>query len=434
MKRFDITQVVDEYLCHSCGACFASCGHNSISFVESIGGYYMPKIDYDTCTNCGLCFEVCSGDHFGTSLQKEISFDPFIGEILSSEVGRASDETIFQNSQSGGVTTALLAQLLDNNIIEVALVATMREGALPRGDYVLIRNSQELFMTQKSKYTPIPLLKVVSELKKIHKTIAVVGLSCHFHGLQNLCDTYEWLAKKDIIKIGLICDRIMTSSAIDFISLQATQEPIKKFVFRNKQKSSYPGNPTITTEDNIEYILDESVRIDMKDFFTPARCRLCFDKLNIFADVVMGDPHGLEGIDRKGGETLVLVRTQKGKESIKSAKNSNYINLRGIDMLSAVSGQRIAQKKKEWSAYMSAWQALGKKVPNYPFVFTPSQDYSNETANLLHSLSLDEYNSREKLLKEARNYYKSKQLRKALKKPLSIAKGMIKKLVQGERR
>jgi len=50
-NRLDITQVVDEHLCHSCGACFASCGHNSISFHESVGGYYVPKIDYDTLVN-----------------------------------------------------------------------------------------------------------------------------------------------------------------------------------------------------------------------------------------------------------------------------------------------------------------------------------------------------------------------------------------------
>jgi len=430
-KKLDITQVVENHLCHSCGACFASCGHDSIGFVESVGGYYAPKIDYDSCTNCGLCFDVCSGDHFGETLQELVPEDPFVGYIRTCEVGVASNEEIFKNSQSGGVTTALLAQLLDSGAIEVALVAVMREDTPPRGDFALVRSSEELHASQKSKYTPIPLLSAIPELKNINGPIAIVGLSCHFHSLQNLCDVYKWLAKKEIIKIGLICDRVMTASAIDFIGLQATHEPIKNFAFRDKQKPTYPGNPTVTTTNDTEYILDKSVRMEMKDFFTPARCRLCFDKLNIFADVVMGDPHGVDGVDKKGGETLVLTRTQKGVELIEKAKAARSIVLRDADKQSAIKGQKIETKKKEWNAYVSAWKEMGRKVPNYPFTPQLSDSYENEKKHLAHALSLDEYSSRDELLADAQKYYNKKKLKRAMKMPLVKIKNLVRKLIKG---
>lgn len=428
-KKLDITQVVDEHLCHSCGACFASCGHDSISFTESVGGYYMPKIDYDTCTNCGLCFEVCSGDHFGKTLQDIVPEDPFVGNLLACEVGKATDETIFKNSQSGGVTTALLAQLLDSGAIEVALVAVMREDIPPRGDFALVRSSQELYASQKSKYTPIPLLSAIPELKNIDGTIAIVGLSCHFHSLQNLCDVYRWLAKKEIIKIGLICDRVMTATAIDFISMQATKEPIKNFVYRDKQKPIYPGNPVVTTASGSEYVLDKSVRMEMKDFFTPARCRLCFDKLNVFADVVMGDPHGVDGVDRENGETLVLTRTQKGKEVIEKAKHTHYIDLRDADQQSAIQGQGIEKKKKEWSAYINAWEEMGRKTPEYPFE-VEAKEAAKQKELLQHALSLDSFSSKEELLKSANHYYSAVQRRKKLLLPLRAVKKILRMIKQ----
>jgi len=429
-NRLDITQVVDENLCHSCGACFASCGHDSISFHESVGGYYVPKIDYDTCTGCELCFAVCSGDHFGETLTDEMPEDPFVGNILSCEVGKATSKSIFENSQSGGVTTALLASLLDSGEIEVALVAITKEDTPPRGDFALVTTSSELYASQKSKYTPIALLSAIPQLKKVQGKIAIVGLSCHLQSLQNLCDTYKWLGKKDIFKIGLICDRVMTSTAIDFIAKQATDEPIKNFIFRDKAEPSYPGNPVVVTRDDTKIVLDKSLRMEMKDFFTPARCRLCFDKLNVFADVVMGDPHGVTGTDKENGETLVITRTSKAKKLIQMTKDSQSINLRDADIKEAIKGQNIEKKKIEWSAYTTAWKELGRKAPEYPFEIE-STNFLKEKESLEHSLSLNDYYSKEELLSDAQKYYNKKRLKKAIKSTLVKIKSIIQKLIKG---
>ena len=428
-KKQDITQVVDSHLCHSCGACFASCGHDSISFSETVGGYIFPNINYDSCTNCGLCFEVCSGDHFGKTLQELMPSDPFVGTILDTLVGVATDKQIFDNSQSGGVTTALLAQLLDSGQIEVAIVATMSEQTPPRGDVVLVQNSSELMATQKSKYTPIPLLHVLPEIKHVKGAIAIVGLSCHIQSLYNLCDTYPWLRKKEILKIGLICDRVMTAHAIDFMAFKATKEPVKNFVFRDKNRPAYPGNPTVTTISNKEIVMDKALRMSMKDFFTPARCRLCFDKLNVFADIVCGDPHGVDGIDRERGETLVFARTPKGQEVLQNAKDAKQITLRNTSTQQAIRGQKIDQKRADFAAYISAWSDMGRKTPNYPFELK-TQEFSKQKESLQHALSLDSFSSKEELLKSADAHYRAKQRKQTLLLPLRAVRAILKMIKQ----
>lgn len=427
-NKFDITQVVKENLCHSCGACFASCGHDSIDFKETIGGYNIPIIDYDSCTNCGLCFDVCSGDHFGKTLTNNIPENHFVGNIISTHVGKATDKRIFDNSQSGGITTSILANLLNSNEIEVALVAIMKEGIPPRGDFALVNSSQELYACQKSKYTPISLLSAIPLLKKVKGKIAIVGLSCHFHSLQNLCDTYSWLAKKDILKIGLICDRVMTATAIDFISLQATNNPVNNFIFRDKLKPSYPGNSVVFSNDS-EFVLDASIRMNMKDFFTPARCRLCFDKLNIFSDLVMGDPHGIADIDKKHGETLVFTRTIKGKEILEKSNKANVINIRTVNTQVAINGQKIEKKIIDFNKFTAAWSSLNRKLPNYPFEIESVNSFLDERIKLEHSLNLDKFNSREELLSYAQKYYKKLKYKSLKDLIFKKIKSIIKKIL-----
>lgn len=429
-ERLDITKVVNEYLCHSCGACHVACPKDCISYKETVGGYVFPKIDYDICIDCELCLKVCSGDHFGKTLQDNLPDDPFIGNILTCQVGKATNKDIFENSQNGGVVTAFLANLLDTKQIEFAIVATTSQTIPPKGDFAIVKDSKELLKAQKSKYVPIPLLSILPEIKKVHGTIAIVGLSCHFHNLQNLADTFPWIRKKNIIKIGLICDRVMTNKSIDFISSQATKEPIKEFVFRNKLKSSYPGNPTIKTITNKEFILDKSLRMNMKDFFTPVRCRLCFDKLNIFADIVCGDPHGVDNIDRIGGETLVFGRTQKGIDIIDNAKKMKVVNLRDTDKTIAVEGQKIEKNRKDWLAHIIAWQNLGKKIPEYAVINKSVNNTFLEEKNLKQALSLDKYYDKNELLEEAQNYYNRKKRNQKLFLPLRVLKRILKEVIK----
>lgn len=429
-NKLDITQVVDENLCHSCGACFASCGHDSINFKETIGGYYTPIIDYDSCTNCGLCFDVCSGEHFGKTLNNSIPKNPFIGNIISSYVGKSTKKEIFDNSQSGGITTAILADLLDTNEIEVALVAIMKEGIPPRGDFALVTNSFDLYACQKSKYTPIPLLSAIPLLKRVKGKIAIVGLSCHFHSLQNLCDMYPWLAKKDMLKIGLICDRVMTTSAIDFISSQVKMDnPVNNFIFRDKLKPSYPGNSVVFSKDS-QFVLDASIRMNMKDFFTPARCRLCFDKLNIFSDLVMGDPHGLANIDKRNGETLVFIRTEKGESVLKKCETLKIVDIRTVDTKLAIQGQKIDKKITDFNKFTSAWVDLDKKLPKYPFEIKFVNNFLDEKIKLEHSLKLDRFVSREELLIYAQKYYKKLKIKNFKYLLINKIKLLIKKVLE----
>lgn len=416
--RKDITEVVDQYLCHSCGSCFTSCGHDSISYHKTTAGYLFPKIDYDTCTNCGLCHDVCPGDHFNDSLVNNTPIDPFIGNTIQTYIGKSTDEFIYKNSQSGGGITAVLTYLLDSNKISAAIVTTMNGESLPDSKAIIVTSSKELLQAQKSKYIPTNITSLLPQIKNIEGKIAMVGLSCHFHGLDNLLKINKNLRDK-IIRIGLVCDRVMLHSAVDFLSQKVTNKKVTNFIFRDTLNTGYPGNITVFTDKKM-HILDKSYRKTMKNYFTPARCYLCFDKMNIYSDIVVGDPHGFEDIDKENGESLIISRTLLGEQIIKDTITSDKIVLRKASLDTAIKGQGIDAKRKKWHSYYTAWEELGYYLPNYPdnvmqsSIKTEEDDIKKAKKALKHAVSLDKFTTRDELIKDANSFYENKTSKKSL--------------------
>jgi len=365
--------------------------------------------------------------------------DPFVGDIISCHVGKAVNERIFQNSQSGGVATALLVHLLATGQISAAIVASMQNSTPPRGEVLVARNVNDLMAAQKSKYVPIPLLSAISSIKETMGPVAFVGLPCHVHGLYNILDLYPKLEQKFFIKIGLICDRVLTNAAVDFLGRKATSQPIKNLIFRDKQRPSYPGNVVVESESGERIVLDASLRIAIKDYFTPSRCRLCFDKLNVFADVVLGDPHGLKGVDRKRGETLIFTRTRQGEELISEVVGTGFVVARPVDKQAAVKGQLIDKKRLQWSGYVQAWSMQDRTLPAYCEMVlkcTGEQKVSlrKYEADLQYSMGLDNYTSRSAVLSSVNRLLLKRRIMTTLRKFYIRPKkdvSKIKRLIRG---
>ncbi|RXJ87169.1 Coenzyme F420 hydrogenase/dehydrogenase, beta subunit C-terminal domain [Arcobacter sp. CECT 8985] len=415
----DITEVVDNYLCHSCGSCFSSCGHDCISYETTTMGYLFPKIDYNSCTNCGLCFDVCPGDHFSIKLkEKTKEIDPFIGNIKTTYVGYSNDKEIYNNSQSGGITTEILRYLLDNDIVSAAVVTVMNE-EMSASKAKIITSSKELKLSQKSKYLPTNLNSLVPELLKIKGKIAVVGLSCHIQGLENLKKIKRKLNDK-LIKIGLICEKIMLNSSLDYFTneLSIKTQQIKEFSFKDPYYTKYPGDISLVTKDNNRFFLDRKYRKNMKDFFTPIRCMLCFDKMNIYSDIVLGDPHGIDNINDESGENLVLIRTEIGTKIIEEMMKLKLITLREVSTDDAITGQGIEKKRKKFNSYINAWKNLGKKIPDYPqsvfdfSIATDEKDIKKSEMHIQSAIELDKIQNKDEILKKARHYYENKNGKK----------------------
>jgi coenzyme F420 hydrogenase subunit beta len=160
--------------------------------------------------------------------------------------------------------------------------------------------------------------------------------------------------------------------------------------------------------------------------------------MNIYSDIVIGDPHGIKDIDRVNGESLVLTRTNKAKKIIYTAMESNEITLRTTLVDNAIKGQTIDAKRKKWNAHYIAWEEMGFDIPDYPksvkkyAIDVNQEEIEVAKKNFEQALSLDKYTSKDLLIKDANQYYRNIIMKENILKPVILAKKIIKKLYKGK--
>lgn len=403
----NVSKVADAKLCCSCGACAWICPRKAVSYRETVGGYLLPEINPVRCTGCGVCLSICPGAGLASGVLNRLPKDPFTGDVLDAYVGKATDKDLYANSQSGGIVSALLSHALKTGKIAAAVTTVMVEGNPPRAVPRLAMNADEVRLSQKSKYCPVPLLSIMEEVEKVDSPVALVGVSCQIHGLLNIVERYPRLKDKIRFTVGLICERTMAYTAMDYLikKVGSFEDGAIMLHFRDKACGGYPGNVNIVCSNGRSTSLPATVRKGIKDFFTPARCRLCFDKMNVLADITVGDPWGISPVDRAGGESIAVVRTEAGRNLFRDAIDKGAVAVRQIDYQQALAGQKIDRKRLEWNGYMEAWRPLGWPIPNFcenilrPAAPEPCSDrFRND---LLHALSLDQYASRDAVVAAA---------------------------------
>ena len=366
----NIQGISDSLLCSACGACKAICGKNAIDFNFTNIGRLKAEIN-ENCIDCGLCTKVCPSLN-KTEIQQE-AINPLIGKVIHTYIGRATDQHIYKNAQSGGICTAITTYLLETNKVDVVVTCKMCKDLSPYPLAQLIRNKKDLISCQRSCYTPVDLRSALKNIKP-RERIAIVGLPCQIAGatlLQQKSTKYSNI----LYKIGLICDRNHCKGYQDTILsyLPKTREK-KNLIYRKKdfcykkndfcykkhQQAYYPYRtaPVVVELDNgRSYIFPNGFRFALKDFFTAPRCRVCLDKLNINADIVLGDPWGMSDVDWDHGDSLAISRTEKGVALLNEVSKANYIDIRESDFQEVVKGQSIQSRPQQVRKYI---QALSK--------------------------------------------------------------------------
>jgi coenzyme F420-reducing hydrogenase beta subunit/polysaccharide pyruvyl transferase WcaK-like protein len=366
-QKNNIMSYVQNSLCTGCGACSVACQNNAIEYHQNVEGMILPEIKKG-CISCGMCTLVCPGNNIVRTALISVK-DPFKGKNLQSCLVKATDSTIFENSQSGGAVTAILSFLLREKYISGAIVSGWCNNPENEryGKAYIAENIEELKNAQKSKYVPIPVIETVNSLKDFEGNIALVGLPCHIRAVENLKVYMPELVEKIGLKIGLFCDRVLSYRSIDYLALKTGCDPkkIDSFVFRDKSLKGYPGVVSVVDKNGNNYWLPASERMRIKEFFTPTSCRLCFDKFNIFSDISVGDPHGLNGYDKKKGGSVCVARTKKGLRILNKCIDNDLKVLRSVDYEDILNGQGAEIKKKYYYGFTKVWKESERLLPMF---------------------------------------------------------------------
>ena len=359
----NVAGVVKQGLCTGCGTCVVACPRGSIAMRETAAGLLLPHISTD-CTECGRCVLACPGWLVDLKLCSGAS--PFEGEVREAYVGCATMSTVRAGGTSGGLVSALLLSSLDSRRADVALTAAAGAGAdgtlRPAGS--LARGAREVLTTQGSKYslaaTNAALLGVCDD-----ERVAAVGLPCHVHGIRKLAAAVPSWRDRVAVTIGLLCDRSLLRVAADVLADAAGLDfrDVASVDWRYKGRRGWPGEVRLHLRSGEDVFYPKAFGTVLKDLVTPPRCRICFDKMNILADISIGDPWGMS--DSRAGESVALVRTERGAQFLQEAVDGGYVRVTQIDQRDVFEGQGLAERMNAFAAYSRAWKEMGRVLPSY---------------------------------------------------------------------
>ena len=405
----NIQSVSDAYLCSNCGACKAICPEDAIHFKTSSLGRMYAEVN-DSCIECKVCIKVCPS--IDSHNLHTVFSDRYIGEIKTAYIGKATDFKIYKEAQSGGACTATLIYLFEHNLIDAAIVCRMKTANHPVVEAYVAESANQLLESQKSKYTVVEILSALKQTAT-KRSVAVVGLPCHIEGVESLIRQSKKF-KNVKYKLGLICDRSLGETLEDVV-MSYTNEKEPGIIEWRKKDFSADGKyyPYKTAPIRIKYnsgkniVLPNIYRFALKEMFTSPRCRVCYDKLNTFSDIVFGDPWGMLDVDWNKGESLVFTRTSLGDKLMSDMISSGTVSMKTADIEELLKGQHVNERRRSVSVYASALNSLPlPKTDSYLYKQNDVSDISdNEKLSAINNLKgfLDNENlSKEELIGKAR--------------------------------
>lgn len=368
----NISFVPENNLCTGCGFCSSICKLHCISIrIDKTKGLFYPNVNERICNSCNSCLNICPGinadfNHSVPESWLSLPFNPYIGYYSAIYLGFSNNKEIQFNGSSGGMVTAFLLYLLENNLIDGAIVTGMSKADPLKAEALIARTSQEIIEAQKSKYCPVSFERVLQELHGKNGRYAMVGLPCHISAMRELLKYNEDLSNKILFLIGLFCSRTPSFNATLHLLRKRGIAPneVSSLQYRGE---GHPGFMTVQLKDGkiikIPHLDYDYWGYMFYKFFIPPRCYLCPDKLAYLADISMGD-NWSNLLKYPGGSSTLVIRSPLCLSILKEMGENNLITLKDVGINTLIKSQDLENKCKI-TPRLKLWRFIGRASPDY---------------------------------------------------------------------
>lgn len=340
MNLTNIAVTTEWNLCSGCGICTGICPKHCIGW-EKKAGMYKPVIDRNSCVSCGLCASVCPGlEHRYEKMSGRAAVQ---GKVLLTCNAWSKSDDIRHISASGGVVSTLVRQLLEDGTYGVAfLVGSYDYHQQLVTEPVTAQEIRDVISSDypKSRYLSVSHESAITYVKNNREEkVIFVGTSCAVRGFQKAVEKLH-LSRENYLLIGLFCDRVFNYNVIDYYQQPAFcgSKKLENLHFKNKESGGWPGNMKFFFSDGSTAYRDNSERTKVKDYFMPERCLYCIDKLNVCADISLGDNYTQQDSSPLGSNS-VIIRTEQGLAVWE--KTASLIECRKVSMDQIMEAQCI---------------------------------------------------------------------------------------------
>ena len=232
----------EKKMCAGCTACESVCPQRCIHMTNDSAGNTFPIKDNQKCIDCGMCIRVCP------SYNPPVSYAPIAGYVT-----RHQNETILNESNSGGFFSALASYIIEHKgtVFGVGFDSAFRVHHMP----VSNDNKEDIFRLRGSKYVQSDLSGIFEEIKRRilnEELVCFSGTPCQVAGLRS----YLGSDHDNLICVDLVCHGVASpkyfEKYIEYMKKKYKSE-IREVRFRNKTYGYHSGTMKISFANNKTY-------------------------------------------------------------------------------------------------------------------------------------------------------------------------------------
>ena len=318
-----VEQIVKALVCCGCGACAVICPRGAVRIAEG-EHFNRAHVDAELCVECGRCLGVCpaAGVIAGEEGCAARHTEGFPEHLLLS----AADDEVRRDGASGGLITALLADLLDKGMIDGAVVVRQEEGRPLHCRPTLAQRAEDILAARGSRYQPASACLGLREVAEREGRYAFVGKGCEITALRKLQAAEPLFEERIVLAVGLFCAatpaRSSTRGFLDSVGVDLAG--VSSIDYRGQ---GWPGMFSVMNGTRVIY---GCAYRQAWDFLAGGprslACLLCDDGMARASDISAGDPWGLPGgSEAGGGLSFALVRKEAAREALAQSLESGAL-------------------------------------------------------------------------------------------------------------
>jgi coenzyme F420 hydrogenase subunit beta len=369
-----LTDVVDWRLCLGCGACAYICPDKRVQLVDFFSEGIRPVLEPNGCGDCRQCLEVCpavQSDFRLAGLESDKAFNNVFakewGPVVGIWEGHATDEEIRFQGSSGGVLTAIGAYCIEVLGMHGVLHIAQDPDDPIRNRTRLSRTRAELLAATGSRYSPASVCNGLGLVEGSPAPCAIIGKPAEIAGVRNARKLRPELDRKVGVTMSFFCAETPatggTAALLDKLGVDAAS--VRELRYRG---CGWPGHfaPTLagSREPGLEMTYRESWAF--LQAFRPWPVQLWPDGTGELADISCGDPWYEEPDGQNPGFSLVVARTERGREVIEGAMAAGCLTLAPAENWKLVKSQSglLAKKGSVWGRRL-AMRLFGLPVTRF---------------------------------------------------------------------
>ncbi len=371
-----INDVVERQLCSGCGAC-AAVSPQRYEMIDTRDHGRRPRVRDGASPGPGddEALSVCPGvavEHDFDETQPGLirSLRPGWGPVLEVWEGHASDGDLRFKASSGGAASAIALACLETGGFHGVLHIKARDDVPYLNHTVLSTTRDEILAATGSRYAPASPCDGLRLIEDAPGPCVLIAKPCDVAAARRVQAIRPRLRERLGVTIAFFCAGTPTTAGtLQMLRRMGVDDPTRVTDLRYRGHG-WPGDAVATVQGpagpQTRRLAYEESWGEILTNHKQWRCHVCADHTGERADIAVGDPWHRTIEPGERGESLVLVRTERGRRVLREAMEAGYLSLRRADpsILPASQPSLLRGRGAVWGRLL-ACRLLGAAVPRY---------------------------------------------------------------------